>query len=394
MDVFFDIPSEPAIENPELSIFIIDEAPFLEVETEMPFSEMRMSTPLSSLGFPSGAIASGTGTDLGGGMEKKRKIDFTSEDVEGVNEFPLCPQATREWAKLNIPVDEHGEWKPLDNKLSEPSSNRLGLMLVEAIENANMKRIEMLLKHSVNLEIHKGDNGNNGLIASILLQNPELIMFFIEQGVSLNETNDQGYSALHYACMQNDPKLVQILLRESVNANAPVKATGDTPLHFAAMTGNITVAKLLLLKDVDVCAVNETGHTPQHYAANSKNQEMVELFEERERIQREEARRFYPVFRGQMSGNRFEGLNYFNDNAHPYSFGGDMDKDDEEDDGGMWWGGEDEEEEEEDGDWMWRSPPSPGFKSEWWEEDEEEDGENEMQFGEGWDEGWDEEWAK
>jgi len=57
--------------------------------------------------------------------------------------------------------------------------------------------------------------------------------------------------------------------------------TGDTPLHFAVIQGNIRAISLLLDAGADIGAAGETGYTPLHYAVEQEQLEAVRVLLER-----------------------------------------------------------------------------------------------------------------
>ena len=53
--------------------------------------------------------------------------------------------------------------------------------------------------------------------------------------------------------------------------------TGDTPLHIAAVSGDLRAIDLLLNVGADINAAGENGFTPLHYAAEQNRPEAVRL---------------------------------------------------------------------------------------------------------------------
>lgn len=56
---------------------------------------------------------------------------------------------------------------------------------------------------------------------------------------------------------------------------------GDTPLHFAAIQGNVRAISLLLDAGADIGAAGESGYTPLHYAVEQSRLEAVRVLLER-----------------------------------------------------------------------------------------------------------------
>ena len=56
---------------------------------------------------------------------------------------------------------------------------------------------------------------------------------------------------------------------------------GDTPLHIAAIQGNVRAIALLLNAGANIQATGETGYTPLHYAVSQQRPEAVRFLLER-----------------------------------------------------------------------------------------------------------------
>ena len=71
---------------------------------------------------------------------------------------------------------------------------------------------------------------------------------------------------------------VRILISEGADVNAKDN-DGDTPLHFAAETGDKGIVELLIAKGADINAQDEFGITPLHEAAQYEygHKDVVEL---------------------------------------------------------------------------------------------------------------------
>jgi hypothetical protein len=267
----FNIPSEPKDGDVQLH-FKINEGDFQDNDTSLSFGHLFIPD-----------------------IEIYRSSPATSGLPE--TDFPLCPNSEKEWKPLVYPKDPQTErWTPGVQSQSENSFNRMGLLLVSAIQEGNISKVQLLLKYRLNLDI-QNTNGENALLSAIQIQHPGLIEFLLREGVSVDCSNDEGFTPLHFACMQNDPMLVKLLLARNPNVNARLKLTQDTPLHYAAMSGNVEIARMLLdHKDIDTTAVNKTGYTPMHYAAN--NEYMLQLFTEHSEREKRIASSFTPFFSG------------------------------------------------------------------------------------------------
>lgn len=104
----------------------------------------------------------------------------------------------------------------------------------------------------------------------------DLVQLLIEKGVSINQGDSDGLTALHTACCQAYPDLAELLLQSRANVNARTNL-GQTPLHLAAMRGSIELVKLLLSHGANIDAVDCDGNTPLHHAAQSTNPGLVHI---------------------------------------------------------------------------------------------------------------------
>jgi ankyrin repeat protein len=117
------------------------------------------------------------------------------------------------------------------------------------------------------------------------------ISHFIEEGIDVNITDENGNSALYYAIDKNQLNLLSILLKcEKLKINLPLDINGYTALHLAAKQKNrLEVFKCLLqCKDVDinVFRINMPGAPKESVlslAIKNGNIEAVKLLVAKER---------------------------------------------------------------------------------------------------------------
>ncbi len=88
----------------------------------------------------------------------------------------------------------------------------------------------------------------------------------------LHIANDE-LMPLHYAAVNNFPKMVKILLQNSASINAQDNY-GNTPLHLAAAEGNINIVQILLNNGAKSNVKNNYGNTPLHLAAAKQKKEL------------------------------------------------------------------------------------------------------------------------
>jgi ankyrin repeat protein len=89
-----------------------------------------------------------------------------------------------------------------------------------------------------------------------------------------------GWTPLHYAAVGGQVKAVEFLLGQGADVDARGKSR-DTPLRVAAENGHLEVARLLLDRGADVNAKDDSNSTPLHNAAWGCKPEVVRLLIDR-----------------------------------------------------------------------------------------------------------------
>lgn len=90
---------------------------------------------------------------------------------------------------------------------------------------------------------------------------------------------DHQFSALHFAVghtSSNGVEILKLLLASKADVNARAEYR-QTPLHFAAQSGNAVALKLLIQHGADVSAQRRDLKTPLHLAASSGHIEAVKM---------------------------------------------------------------------------------------------------------------------
>ncbi len=98
--------------------------------------------------------------------------------------------------------------------------------------------------------------------------------------------DQQGQTALHLAVQKNLPDVVNALLEKGANINALAtdpSYTHMTPLHYAALTGNLKLTQLLLAWGANIHLENGQFHTPATMAYQHGFLEVARMIEQRHR---------------------------------------------------------------------------------------------------------------
>jgi ankyrin repeat protein len=132
-----------------------------------------------------------------------------------------------------------------------------------------------------------GSEERNGLHLACGHSHFIIMKYLLQQGANPCLPDSEGYYPLHYAVIKNQhctPNLLEVLLHalsenkikktDAINVKGPY---GRTPLHTAALFGNLRAVKWLVEQGAEVNVVEIRGaeHTPLHNAAYKGYAEVV-----------------------------------------------------------------------------------------------------------------------
>ena len=126
------------------------------------------------------------------------------------------------------------------------------------------------------LDVNKKDtNGFTPIHHAAKYGQNDIIIILVNSGANINATRNntkrRGITPLHDA---NQKSTVELLIEKGANVNSKCD-NGSTPLHSAAITGNIHKAEILISNDSDVNAIRNgaqnKGATPLDLSVNMEN---------------------------------------------------------------------------------------------------------------------------
>jgi uncharacterized protein len=112
------------------------------------------------------------------------------------------------------------------------------------------------------------------------------VELLLSAGAPVNEVsrNPSELRPLHSAVAHRQPQVALEIARALIAAGADVNATqhgGWTPLHAAALHGNLPLVRLLLDAGANAKAKNDTGQTPAALAKSKNHNDAVALLAQR-----------------------------------------------------------------------------------------------------------------
>eukprot|EP01103_Thecamoeba_quadrilineata_P004707 TRINITY_DN144_c1_g1_i2.p1 TRINITY_DN144_c1_g1~~TRINITY_DN144_c1_g1_i2.p1 ORF type:complete len:763 (-),score=165.46 TRINITY_DN144_c1_g1_i2:80-2368(-) len=101
----------------------------------------------------------------------------------------------------------------------------------------------------------------------------EEVRVALERNVSFdhNQVDAQGFAPIHYAARKGDPEILELLLKQELDANQQAATSfGETPLFLAVDGGSLEGVHQLLRFGADQRRSNKHGDYPIHYAVKTQ----------------------------------------------------------------------------------------------------------------------------
>ncbi|XP_073947007.1 protein phosphatase 1 regulatory subunit 16A-like isoform X3 [Choristoneura fumiferana] len=103
----------------------------------------------------------------------------------------------------------------------------------------------------------------------------EEVRRLLSRGVTPDATNEDGLTALHQCCIDNNEAMMRLLLDNGANVNAE-DSEKWTPLHAAATCGNLNLVRILIQRGANLLAVNGDGNMPYDICEEERTLDAIE----------------------------------------------------------------------------------------------------------------------
>merc|ERR1712112_218352 len=138
--------------------------------------------------------------------------------------------------------------------------------------------VEALLINGSGMEealLATDSHGNNALHLAIDGNHVEVTQILLEEGVDVNQKNEDGICPIHLAVEEGKDEVLRLLLnRIDLDPNSKDN-DGHTAIQIASDKDGNLVDLLLARADVDVNATNDSGWTSLHFATNNGDDGIV-----------------------------------------------------------------------------------------------------------------------
>ncbi|REE91690.1 hypothetical protein A8990_104198 [Paenibacillus taihuensis] len=144
------------------------------------------------------------------------------------------------------------------------------------ISNGDLDEIKVFIENGINVN-EKDENGQTALMAAVMSNNPAAVKLLLERKADVDAfgIHKEDRNPINFASAHGFVDVVKILLEYRPNMKL-LNVYGGTPLIPACEQGHYEVAKLLLEEtDVDVNHINNLGYTALYEVAFSPNRSSV-----------------------------------------------------------------------------------------------------------------------
>src|SRR5262249_16279494 len=109
------------------------------------------------------------------------------------------------------------------------------------------------------------------IVDAAMNHDKDAVRSLIKQAVDVNGSQGDGMTALHWAALNGDAEMVQMLLYAGANVKAATRLGAYTPLFMAAKTRHAAIIETLVKAGGDPKTAASTGVTALMMAASSGN---------------------------------------------------------------------------------------------------------------------------
>ncbi|XP_071958305.1 uncharacterized protein [Antedon mediterranea] len=101
------------------------------------------------------------------------------------------------------------------------------------------------------------------------------VKLLLENGLNPNLGNEDGLTALHQSCIDNNEPMMKLLLEHGADVNI-IDRELWTPLHAAATCGHMHLAEYLISQGADLLAINSDGNMPYDICEDEATLDYIE----------------------------------------------------------------------------------------------------------------------
>ncbi len=109
----------------------------------------------------------------------------------------------------------------------------------------------------------------------------EAIEILLDYGVDINETDEDGLSAIDVAIKFKREDIVELCINRGLDINKTSRKSGITPILLASCFNNIPMVELLLRHNADINSLDNSGMSAKDYAKKLGQKKMLEFLDKK-----------------------------------------------------------------------------------------------------------------
>ncbi len=151
-------------------------------------------------------------------------------------------------------------------------------------EKGHTEIVKLLIVNGADIEAKVESILDTPLSRAVRKERKATVEALISMGANVNTTNAIGSTPLHFAAISGNLDIVRLLLENGAEVNAKTNGgdlPGVTPIHAAAFEGQTRIVELLLVKGADINAVTQSGYTPLRRSVDQGDLVMAKLLLEK-----------------------------------------------------------------------------------------------------------------
>lgn len=152
--------------------------------------------------------------------------------------------------------------------------------IVEAAKNGDLKTVVMLLEEYPEKLNVQNQEGYTALHWACMRAHWGVVRFLIGEGADLNIAGGDGGTQINWAVHHDNVDIIRLMVENGARLNIQNR-WGMTELHTAVWRGNIHVVEYLLDRGSDPMVRTNEGWTAVHYAFRSGHDDIIELLRQR-----------------------------------------------------------------------------------------------------------------
>ncbi len=147
----------------------------------------------------------------------------------------------------------------------------------EFCRSGDLKGLKALVEKEPDCVNAKNEYGFSPLIIASYRGQVAIVKFLLKNGANIDFESEEG-PALMGTCYSGNYNLSKLLIKAGADVNYQHKS-GNTPIHYATISGNSQLVKYLMTRRADPTKINADGKSAKDLAKDNGDIKILQLFE-------------------------------------------------------------------------------------------------------------------